>query len=234
MFRAGHQELPAEIPDARAAWITRFTSFFKNASLRGKRILVDQQSAVGRDLLVEVLERLNAQVIAVGRSATFVPIDTENIGVAQLATIQALVSEATAKHGPIDAIVSTDGDSDRPLILGVDAATGKAHFFGGDLVGMVVAEFLKADAVVVPISCNDAVDRGNLKSVVEAKDAHRLTLCDRRDGGSTARWEKAGLWLGTQWGVLDRFGHRAGWCGFACSSHQGCYFADPLCPLRRE
>ena len=165
----GHQELPAEIPDARAAWITRFTSFFKNASLHGKRVLVDQQSAVGRDLLVEVLERLHAQVIAVGRSATFVPIDTENIGVAQLATIQALVSEATAKHGPIDAIVSTDGDSDRPLILGVDAATGKVHFFGGDLVGMVVAEFLKADAVVVPISCNDAVDRGNLKSVVEPK-----------------------------------------------------------------
>lgn len=169
MLRTGHQELPAEIPDARAAWIARFTSFFKNASLRGKRILVDQQSAVGRDLLVEVLERLDAQVIAVGRSATFVPIDTENIGAAQLATIQALVSEATAKHGPIDAIVSTDGDSDRPLILGVDAATGKAHLFGGDLVGMVVAEFLKADAVVVPISCNDAVDRGNLKAVVEAK-----------------------------------------------------------------
>src|SRR5208283_4200105 len=80
MFRAGHQELPAENPEARAAWIKRFTSFFKDASLRGKRILVDQQSAVGRDLLVEVLERLNAQVIAAGRSATFVPIDTENIG----------------------------------------------------------------------------------------------------------------------------------------------------------
>ncbi len=169
MFRTGHQELPAEIPDARAAWIKRFTSFFKDASLRGKRILVDQQSAVGRDLLVEVLERLNAQVIAAGRSETFVPIDTENIGAAQLATIQALVLEATTKQGPIDAVVSTDGDSDRPLILGLDAATGKAHFFGGDLVGMVVAEFLKADAVVVPISCNDAVDRGNLKSVVEAK-----------------------------------------------------------------
>ena len=65
--------------------------------------------------------------------------------------------------------MSTDGDSDRPLILGVDPATGRAHFFGGDLVGMVVAEYLKADAVVVPITCNDAVDRGNLSSVVEAK-----------------------------------------------------------------
>jgi phosphomannomutase len=34
---------------------------------------------------------------------------------------------------------------------------------------MVVAEYLKADAVVVPISCNDAVDLGNLSSVVESK-----------------------------------------------------------------
>jgi phosphomannomutase len=112
---------------------------------------------------------MNAQVIAAGRSATFVPIDTENIGAAQLAAIQALADEVSAKHGPLHAIVSTDGDSDRPLILGVDPTTAKAHFFGGDLVGMVVAEYLKADAVVVPISCNDAVDRGNLSSVVEAK-----------------------------------------------------------------
>ena len=124
---------------------------------------------MGRDLLVEVLERMNAEVIAAGRSDTFVPIDTENIGGPQLAAVQALADEATAKHGPLDAIVSTDGDSDRPLVVGVDPVTAKAHFFGGDLVGMVVAEYLKADAVVVPISCNDAVDRGNLSSVVEAK-----------------------------------------------------------------
>ena len=168
-FKTGHQDLPREQPEARAAWIGRFTSFFKGASLEGKRLLVYQHSAVGRDLLVEILERMNAEVIAAARSDTFVPIDTENIGQPQLAAIQALADQATAHHGPLDAIVSTDGDSDRPLILGVDPATAKAHFFGGDLVGIVVAEYLKADAVVVPISCNDAVDRGNLASVVEAK-----------------------------------------------------------------
>lgn len=168
-FKSGHQDLPTEQPEARAAWIARFTSFFSGASLEGKRLLVYQHSAVGRDLLVEVLERLHARVIAAGRSETFVPIDTENIGAPQLAAIQALADEATAKHGPLDAIVSTDGDSDRPLVVGVDPATGKAHFFGGDLVGMVVAGYLKADAVVVPISCNDAIDRGNLSSVVEPK-----------------------------------------------------------------
>jgi len=168
-FRTGHRDLPAEHPEARLTWIGRFTSFFRGASLGGKRLLVYQHSAVGRDLLVEVLERMDAEVIAAGRSETFVPIDTENIGAPQLAAIQALADEATAKHGPLDAVVSTDGDSDRPLILGLDPATGQAHFFGGDLVGMVVAEYLQADAVVVPITCNDAVDRGNLASAVEPK-----------------------------------------------------------------
>jgi phosphomannomutase len=169
MFKSGHQELPAERPEARAAWVERFASFFAGQSLGGKRILVYQHSAVGRDLLVEVLERMKAEVIAAGRSETFVPIDTENIGEPQLATIQALADEAAAQHGPLDAIVSTDGDSDRPLILGVNPVTGQAHFFGGDLVGMVVAEYLQADGVVVPISSNDAVDRGALAGMVEPK-----------------------------------------------------------------
>lgn len=168
-FKTGHQDLAPEYSQARTAWIERFTNFFRGASLRGKRLLVYQHSAVGRDILVEILESLHAEAIPAGRSDTFVPIDTENIGAPQLAVIQALTSEAAAKHGPLDAIVSMDGDSDRPLILGVDAATGQARFFGGDLLGMIVAEYLKADAVVVPISCNDAIDRGNLRSVLEPK-----------------------------------------------------------------
>jgi phosphomannomutase len=168
-FKRGSQPLPSEHPEARAAWIERFTRFFNVDGLRGKRILVYQHSAVGRDLLVEVLQRLGAEVIAAGRSETFVPIDTENIGQRQLATIQALADEATAQHGPLYAVVSTDGDSDRPLILGIHPSTGQAQFFGGDLVGMVVAEYLKADAVVVPISSNDAIDRGPLAKLVEPK-----------------------------------------------------------------
>jgi phosphomannomutase len=166
MLKTGHQALPTEHGDARAAYIERFTCFFAGSSLNGKRILVYQHSAVGRDLLAELLEQLGAQVVRAGRSETFVPIDTENIDAAQLAVIQALADEA---GGPLHAVVSTDGDSDRPLILGVDPATGRVQFFGGDLVGMVVAEYLQADAVVVPISCNDAIDRGKLASVVEPK-----------------------------------------------------------------
>ena len=166
MLKSGHQALPAENGEAREAYITRFTNFFAGSSLQGRRILVYQHSAVGRDLLVEILERLGALVLKGGRSETFVPIDTENIDAAQLAVIQALADEA---GGPLYAVVSTDGDSDRPLVLGVDPATGRVQFFGGDLLGMVVAEYLQADAVVVPISCNDAIDRGKLAPVVEPK-----------------------------------------------------------------
>ena len=60
LFKTGHQELPEERSEARAAWIERFTTFFKGASLGGKRLLVYQHSAVGRDILVEVLERMSA------------------------------------------------------------------------------------------------------------------------------------------------------------------------------
>ena len=168
LFKLGHQALPPEDPAGRAGYIRRYTKFFAGSSLKGKRLLVYQHSAVGRDLLVEILRQLGAEAIPAGRSETFVPIDTENIDEEQLGKIQALADVAAAQHGPLDAVVSTDGDSDRPLILGVEAS-GRVKFFGGDLVGMIVAEFLGADAVVVPISCNDAIDRGPLKDFVEPK-----------------------------------------------------------------
>jgi phosphomannomutase len=169
LLKTGHQELPPEVPDARNAYINRYTSFFKNSSLQGKKLLCYQHSAVGRDILVEILGQLGAAVVPCGRSDTFVPIDTENIEDSQLASIQKLAEHSTEEHGKLHAVVSTDGDSDRPLMLGIDPESGVIRFFGGDLLGMVTAEFLKADAVVVPISCNDAIDRSRLRGMLEPK-----------------------------------------------------------------
>jgi len=166
-FREGHCELPPVDPRGRRAYVERYADFFEGASLAGKRILVYQHSAVGSDLLVEILRTFQAEVIPAGRSEQFVPIDTENIDAAQLAVIQALADSAAEQYGPLDAVVSTDGDSDRPLILGVDR--GRVRFFSGDLVGMIVAEYLGAASVVVPVSCNDAIDRGSLARVTEPK-----------------------------------------------------------------
>jgi phosphomannomutase len=167
MFKCEAQSLPPADDAAGEEFLCRYTGFFAGASLKGKRILVYEHSAVGRDLLVELLQRFGAEAVPAGRSETFVPIDTENIGEAELAQIQSLVEGAVKAGGPVDAVVSTDGDSDRPLVLGV--TNRRVRFFGGDLVGMIVAEYLGADAVVVPISCNDAVDRGALRNVLEPK-----------------------------------------------------------------
>ncbi len=166
-FRSGHRDLPPVDEGAGQAYLDRYTSFFGGCAMEGRRILAYQHSAVGRDLLVRLLESFGAEVIPAGRSDTFVPIDTENIDAEQLQAIQRLADDAAAQHGPLWAVASTDGDSDRPLILGVD--DGKVRFFPGDLLGMVVAEFLGAYAVVVPISCNDAIDRGPLAAVTEPK-----------------------------------------------------------------
>jgi phosphomannomutase len=169
MFKWGHRDLP-EIQSAGAReYVRRYLDFFETGVLRGCRVLVYQHSAVGRDLLVEILDGLGCEAIPAGRSDTFVPIDTENIDEAQIDCIQSLVDEAARKSGAFDAVVSTDGDSDRPLLLGIDPAVGQVQFFGGDLLGMVVADFLGADAVVVPISCNDAIDRSSLRDRLEPK-----------------------------------------------------------------
>jgi phosphomannomutase len=133
-FKSGHRELPQESNDARQAYSNRYLDFWPDQPLRGMRLLFYQHSAVGRDLVPQILERLGAEVICAGRSEEFVPIDTENMEAAQLALIQSLVDQATAAHGPIDAAVSTDGDSDRPLILGIDRETSQVRFYSGDLV----------------------------------------------------------------------------------------------------
>jgi phosphomannomutase len=79
MFKAGHRDLPPVNEAARMAYIERYESFFSGSTLRGRRILVYQHSAVGRDLLVDLLEHLGAEVITRGRSDQFVAIDTEAI-----------------------------------------------------------------------------------------------------------------------------------------------------------
>lgn len=128
------------------------------------KLLAYQHSAVGRDLLVEILQKFGAEVIPAGRSETFVPIDTEAIDQAQLDTIQNLCSETGRTF---NAVVSTDGDSNRPLLLAPEG--NKLRFFSGDLLGMVVAQFLRADAVIVPISTNDVIDCGSLAHVTKPK-----------------------------------------------------------------
>jgi phosphomannomutase len=158
-------ELPALDRAAEDAYVSRYLNTFLRGGLSGMRVLVYQHSAVGRDLLARILRELGAEVVTVGRSDTFIPIDTENITDDQLDRLVEFAAAAEAKGPSPDAIVSTDGDSDRPLVTAVLPAAAamsngkRVRFLPGDLLGIVVAEYLGADAAAVPISANDAVER---------------------------------------------------------------------------
>jgi phosphomannomutase len=151
------RSLPEASAAGRESYVRRYLDFFPEDGLSGKRIVLYQHSAVGRDLLVGILRSLGADVLPMERSDSFIPIDTEDITDERLRELDRLASVAGDTIGDIDAIVSTDGDSDRPLVVGI-AQSGKVRFFGGDLLGILVADYLRADAVVVPVSANDAVD----------------------------------------------------------------------------
>ncbi len=195
--------LPSRNDQAERMYLQRYVEFLPAGGLRGKRVAFFQHSAVGRDLLVELLKQLDAEVLPVGRSEQFIPIDTEDIDDALLQELQRMADQLRQQHGPLDALVSTDGDSDRPLLCGFDPE-GKVRFFGGDLLGILVAEYLKADSVSVPISANDAVDAqlakrgitptktkiGSPHVISAMQAAHRQGTCQRIVG-----WEANGGFL---------------------------------------
>jgi len=134
---------------AERAYLDRYVAPFAGTRpLEGMTIVVYQHSAVGRDLLVEILEELGARAVPVERTEHFVPVDTEDVSAADEQKFRAFA----ARYRP-DAIVSTDGDSDRPLCVD---ETGRFH--RGDVLGIVTAEWLGARYAAVPISTTDALD----------------------------------------------------------------------------
>lgn len=146
--------LPEEIVEPKDEYVRRYASAFPPGVLAGRKILVWQHSAVGRDLVVRILADLGADAVPAGRSDSFVAVDTEAVNDQTVRDLQALVDA----HGGVSiaAVVSTDGDSDRPLVLAVD--NGKVRFFPGDLLGLVAADYLGVGHIAVPISASDAID----------------------------------------------------------------------------
>ncbi|WP_337184823.1 phosphomannomutase [Shinella sp.] len=117
-------------------------------SLSGLRVGVYQHSTVARDLFVSVLAHYGADVVALGRSQTFVPVDTEAVSPETVALLQGWA----VQHG-LHAIISADGDGDRPLVTD---ETGMP--IRGDLVGLVASRFLGATAVATPVTSNSGIE----------------------------------------------------------------------------
>lgn len=151
------QALPEQTDSGRARYLARYTDTFAADVLHGLRVALYEHSAVGRELVADILRALGAEVFPCGRASSFVPIDTEALGEDGLATLQRLADDANGQGHKIDAVISTDGDSDRPLVAAIDA-NGQVNFIGGDVLGVLVARALGADAVAVPVSATDMVE----------------------------------------------------------------------------
>jgi phosphomannomutase len=132
------------LTNADAGFIDRYLANFAPDTLAGQRIGLYQHSSVARDMLATLLTKLGASVIPLGRSDTFIPVDTE----ATSAETQSMLAAWCAEHA-LDAIVSTDGDGDRPLVTD---ETGTIIL--GDILGLLTARYLGATQVVMPVTSN--------------------------------------------------------------------------------
>lgn len=126
----------------------RYRGLLPATALGNWRIGVFEHSSVARDLLVSLLTRAGASVVRIGRTSGFVPVDTEAFSDAIYADRRAWIADQN-----LDAVVSTDGDGDRPLLID---ATGE--FVRGDVLGLLAARFLGAERVVTPVTSNSAIE----------------------------------------------------------------------------
>lgn len=145
-------ELPPVDSTILSAYRDRCLNILPPNALEDLRIGVYQHSSVARDLIVDVLKQLGADVVIVERASHFVPVDTEALRDID----REIALNATIQHD-LYALVSTDGDADRPLIAGSDGV-----FLKGDVVGLLTAKYLSADAVVTPVTSTSAVETSQL------------------------------------------------------------------------
>ncbi|TMP45712.1 phosphomannomutase [Pseudoalteromonas citrea] len=149
-------------------YILRYTCLFEENSsakpdsltLVGKRIGIYEHSSAGRDIYRQIFKQLGATVISLGRSNEFVPIDTEAVSADDKRRALDWVNEYQ-----LDALFSTDGDGDRPLL-----ADEQGEWLRGDILGLLCAKTLNIDALAVPINCNTAIElSGVFNHVIRTK-----------------------------------------------------------------
>lgn len=128
-------------------YINRYTSIFDETLLAGKRIGIYEHSSAGRDIYSILFKKLGADVVCLERSNHFVPIDTEAVSKEDKNK-----AKLWSEQYKLDAIFSTDGDGDRPLV-----ADENGEWLRGDILGLLCALEMGIEALAIPVSCNTAI-----------------------------------------------------------------------------
>lgn len=140
---------PVAADDAAASrYAQRYSVAFGPQALAGMRLGVYQHSSVARDILIDLAQALGATAVPLARAARFIPVDTEAVDAATRAQLSAWAAEHS-----LDAIWSTDGDADRPML-----ADQAGRVVAGDILGVLTARALGAQVICTPVSSNSMIE----------------------------------------------------------------------------
>ena len=134
--------------EANAGFIERYRGFAPDSLLNGLRLGLYEHSSAANETLAAILQAEGVEIIRFGKSPVFIPVDTEAVS----EETRALASGWVQSEG-LDGLVSADGDGDRPMVVD---ETGQV--VRGDALGLIVARYLGADAVVTPVTSNSGIE----------------------------------------------------------------------------
>lgn len=154
------RDLPKVNESAGKLYMERYLDCFGYGSFNGLKIAIYYYSSAGRDLYIRLFNLLGAHVTELGRSDVLVPIETEAVSVEVKIQAKTWVSAFN-----LDAIFSTDGDGDRPLL-----ADETGNYVKGDMLCLLCAKYYGIEALAFPVSVNIARERlGYFKKMLRAR-----------------------------------------------------------------
>ncbi|MBD1584192.1 phosphomannomutase [Pseudoalteromonas sp. S16_S37] len=152
--------LPTINQDAQKQYINRYIDFFPSNILQGKRVGIYLHSSAGRYMYEPIFSALGAEVVVFGHSDDFIAIDTEAVSDDDRQNAKIWSEELM-----LDALFTTDGDGDRPLL-----ADEKGEYIAGDILGLLAAQYLEIKSIAMPINCNTQIEScGIFKHLIRTK-----------------------------------------------------------------
>ncbi|WJH39655.1 phosphomannomutase [Aliirhizobium terrae] len=180
-------DTPAEAANAQQAvtelFMSRVTSILPPDALKGLKIGVYEHSTVARELLSRAIEGYGADIVKLGFSDQFIPVDTEAVSQETVAQLR-----IWARDHELDAIVSADGDGDRPLLA--DEAGAPLR---GDLLGLLTARFLGARVVVTPVTSNSGLEKSGSFDVIRTRVGSPFVIAGMLEALSQGRSKVIGF-----------------------------------------